>query len=372
MTTSLLGNVFLLSLLFIFLSAFVGTFVKRRSRDRCLADFRDFHVTVELKGGRQIWGRLAVYPDSLEVVYAQPHRSDEGYTQTSYVILQGGLPDIQAVYRVHSELTPTRQAQRLAEIRRTYHPNPVRRARRSTRNFFNTFRDAFNQAFSLALTQAKKTSHSVVFQAEDAQLQQIGTSLLGVAANAYEPILERYIGCKVVAEAQRGDAWQAYAGILKDYTAAWLELLDCELSQQHAFALRDPARLRLDRDLGGVLRVIPAADGRRRLEIAVENQGAEPVRIVSLQRDGYEEAIDRVLGPGERADIAVDDLPQQAWDGSEAIEAPQAVPLVTEESVAPAVTGWLPDVEIKLEARRRLDVCLPRTLAVVRHGGEQI
>jgi hypothetical protein len=45
---------------------------------------------------------------------------------------------------------------------------------------------------------------------------------------AYEPLLERHIGKKVVLELTKGDKIFEYQGILKDYTVGFIELMDVD------------------------------------------------------------------------------------------------------------------------------------------------
>jgi hypothetical protein len=45
---------------------------------------------------------------------------------------------------------------------------------------------------------------------------------------SYEPILERYIGRKVVLTITGGETKEEYSGILKDYTIEFLTVLDAD------------------------------------------------------------------------------------------------------------------------------------------------
>ena len=50
--------------------------------------------------------------------------------------------------------------------------------------------------------------------------------VIGSVDTAYEPLLEKYIGHRVVAEFVHGDQPVELVGVLKDYTADFIELLD--------------------------------------------------------------------------------------------------------------------------------------------------
>jgi hypothetical protein len=51
-------------------------------------------------------------------------------------------------------------------------------------------------------------------------------SIFGTSANEYNPVFEKYIGKKVIAEIREDDITKKYEGILKDYTGKYIELLN--------------------------------------------------------------------------------------------------------------------------------------------------
>jgi hypothetical protein len=58
------------------------------------------------------------------------------------------------------------------------------------------------------------------------------------AGTSFEPLLERYIGHKVVLELAKGDKIFEYCGVLKEYTAEFIEIMDVN----YASKLGQPAR----------------------------------------------------------------------------------------------------------------------------------
>ena len=54
----------------------------------------------------------------------------------------------------------------------------------------------------------------------------MGQNIIGYAGTQYDPLLEHYVGTKVVVEVTEGDVVHEHIGILKDYTADFLEILD--------------------------------------------------------------------------------------------------------------------------------------------------
>jgi hypothetical protein len=371
---------FSITLLFIFVSAIVGIYVKRRSRDRCLKDFHGFQVRIELKDGKLIWGRLLVFPSGLELVYPRPHHDDDhGHDETSYIMLQDHLAQVQAIYRYHDELTPSNQARRLKEIRRTYHPNVFRRFGRWFRNFLNTFRDAINESMGLVMARMKAGSQSTVMQTQDQRLNQMGKTVVEGAANAYDPLYERYIGHKVVAEELRKENWIEHPAILKEYSPGWIELLNWIEIREQRFHLHEIERLQINRQIGVTINVAPATETAAgvALKLGISNHGNDPITLRSIEREGYSHRENHPIAPGATHNLTLTDLPAAAVDGLDREALPieldlRKPPQAVEEGDKPPASPVLPDVELVFEIDRKVDLCLPRAHALVRHGAELI
>ena len=82
---------------------------------------------------------------------------------------------------------------------------------------------------NVLLAQAKKTTVAGgLLSTQDKYVSQMKNEVIGSVETAYEPLLERYIGHLVVAETLRGEKTVEIAGILKDYTSEFIELLDVD------------------------------------------------------------------------------------------------------------------------------------------------
>ena len=249
--------------------------------------------------------------------------------------------EVQAIRRYHDELLPSSEQARMQDLQRSYHPNLLRRALRGIRNFLNTFRDAFNQSIGVILLQAKKSANSKVLQSQDKQLSAIGTTVLGAAANAYEPILERYIGRKVVVEERCGDRWVEHVGVLKEYTAAWIELLDCREHHEDRFDLG--ARDRLSENQSLDFAVTQRDDGSA--ELTITCRAAEPLRLERVELGEQRTELGLELGPEQSHHLTLSELDAE---------------------------GAGPTPILVVSASRPVDLCLPRAHAVLRHGGEPL
>jgi hypothetical protein len=218
-----------ITILFIVFAAGVGAFVRKRSRDKCLRDFEKNMVTLEEKSGKTIWGKLRVENTGLEFVYPDKHKDEQGHDEASYILYKYEYPNIEAVIRFHDDLSEQNKTAREKELKRTYHPGPWRRLKRRILNVFRTVRDSFVEIVNLLISQAKKaTPAGKVLTSQDKYVSQMKQELVGATGTSFEPLLERYIGNKVVLEMIKGEKILEYCGVLKEYTAEFVEIMDVD------------------------------------------------------------------------------------------------------------------------------------------------
>jgi hypothetical protein len=218
-----------ITILFILFAAGVGAFVRKRSRDKCLRDFERNMVTLEAKSGKTIWGALRVENTGLEFVYLQKHKDQQGHEEASYILYKYEYPEIQAVIRFHDDLSEPDKKRREQELKSTYHPGPWRREKRRLFNIFRTIRDSIVEIINLLISQAKKAAPGgKVLTSQDKYISQMKQELVGAAGTSFEPLLERYIGHKVVLEMMKADTTFEYCGVLKEYTAEFIEIMDVD------------------------------------------------------------------------------------------------------------------------------------------------
>ncbi|MHC4489048.1 MAG: hypothetical protein ACYS9C_04580 [Planctomycetota bacterium] len=216
-----------ITILFIIFAAGVAAFVRKRSRDKCLKDFSQNMVTLEETSGKTIWGKLRVENTGLEFVYPKKHKDEEGHDETSYILYKYEYPNIGALIRFHDELSERNKKEREKELKKTYHPTLLRRLKRKVKNVFKTIRDSVMEIVNLLMSQAKKaTPAGAVLTSQDKYVSQMKQELVGSVGTSFEPLLERYIGHKVVLELIKGDKMFEYCGVLKEYTAEFVEIMD--------------------------------------------------------------------------------------------------------------------------------------------------
>ena len=216
-----------ITIIFIILATVVAAFIRRRSRDKCLKDFARNLVTLEEISGKTIWGKLRVENTGLEFVYPTTHKDKQGHDETSYILYKHEYPNIAALICFHDELSELGKKERENELKRTYHPTVLRRLKRKTGNLFKTVRDSVMEVVNLLMSQAKKaTPAGAVLSSQDKYVSQMKQELMGSMGTSYEPLLERYIGNRVVLELIKGDKIFEYCGVLKEYTAEFIEVMD--------------------------------------------------------------------------------------------------------------------------------------------------
>ena len=236
-----------ITIIFIILAAGVGAFIRKRSRDKCLRDFEQNMVTLEDTAGKKIWGKLRVENTGLEFVYPQKQKDPDGHEEASYILYKYEYPRIGAVARFHDELSDRNKKGREKELKRTYHPGFWRRLKRRVLNVFRTVRDSVVEIVNLLISQAKKvTPAGKVLTSQDKYVTQMKQELMGSVGTSYEPLLERYIGHKVVLELLKGDKVFEYCGVLKEYTAEFIEIMDVDyrINQEEATRKADLVVLR--------------------------------------------------------------------------------------------------------------------------------
>jgi hypothetical protein len=245
-----------ITILFIIFAAGLGAFIRKRSRDKCLRDFEWNMVTLEDVSGKTVWGKLRVENTGLEFVYKDKQKDADGHEEASYILYKYEFPNIQAVVRFLDELDEKHKKERQEELQKTYHPEWPRRLKRKTLNVFRTVRDSVVEIINLLISQAKKaTPAGKVLSTQDKYVTQMKQELVGSVGTSFEPLLERYIGHKVVLEMIKGDKVLEYCGVLKDYTAEFIEIMDVHYAIKQGEPTRKadlvvPRKLGLVRHLG--------------------------------------------------------------------------------------------------------------------------
>jgi len=179
------------------------------------------------KKGKRLWGRLMVYSTGLEFCYKEDHRDKAGHIETSSILYKQEYDKIWVFFRFHDELSPEIQERRLRQLQKSFHPGLSRRIARSIRNLMVNLKDALTDITGAVLSAVSTTSPAAkVLSSQQKQLTKAQADLAGYAGTAYDPILEKHIGKRVVLEITTpSNVVEEHVGILKEYSSDFLEVM---------------------------------------------------------------------------------------------------------------------------------------------------
>ncbi len=218
-----------LTLIFILIVTLVAAIIRSISRDKCLLSFRKDNVTLELKQGPPVQGTLKVATTGLELVYTEKKILPPSRLESSFIFYKNEYPGMQALLRFHDQLDDKAKKARDRQLKKVYHPGILRKSLRKTGNILKSVRDSILEVVNVLINVAKTRGPAgAVMSGQEKYIHQVKSEIAGSVATTYEPLLEPYIGHKVSLEMNRDDQVIHLTGILKDYTAAFIEILDVD------------------------------------------------------------------------------------------------------------------------------------------------
>jgi len=331
----------LVTIAVIFVMTVVISALRGMRKDPCLRDFDGFHVTIERKGGHVIWGRMHLATTGFELRYRQEVVDKQGHREASYVLYKDEYPDLVAIYRYVDDLDPVNQEKRDRSCQKAFHPNTFHYLLRKVRNFINTAADSLTEVFNLLLGRSKPVSSKMVMPQGQTYIRSFTKDVLGYVGTSYDPLLESFIGVQVVAELAYNGQIYEYVGVLREYSAGFLELLDTYFPQEVRLILEPSSGDGLSSEQAqpeSLARLGLVAQLRERW-VLLRNEGRRPFLVLKLQAGDHEEVIEQLVEPHEEFRYAL---------------------------LEPAER-----VELKLRLVRQLDMILPRAQAVIRHRAER-
>ena len=222
-----------ITILFIILSALVAVVLRKIKKDKCLKDFRDDIIILELLNGQQYRGELNLKSSGMQFNYPEVIEAENKLKFLSFLLYKNEYPDIQAVVRYHKDLTEEGKKLRKEDFRKTFQPSRWRKLRRSIFNFLKIIKDAVIEIINMMTSHLSKTTPvGAAISSNDSQVNKMKNEVYSLVETSYEPLLEDYIGERVILELKRGTDWVKYNGVLKDYTAEFIELIDVDYAPE--------------------------------------------------------------------------------------------------------------------------------------------
>jgi hypothetical protein len=254
----------------LFATAIITAIIRFKTRDPCVKVFDGSEVWMRLP---QQWhaGRLDLCGNAGDLIYTKPELVD-GTQRLSRAVFSEGFDLALFLGRRAPLPGSVEEAAWLAEIRRIRHPSLMRRLGRKIRNFFNMIRDAFSQTLTVLIGAFAKTNQRTrEITGSDQRLNEIGQSVLGTVPNAFEPLLEHYIGHRVLVETKQPQGVLWLDGVLEEYSSRFLLLRDAPIPETPGDTDPNPQR-RWDVVLGRNLSFV-----RHRITDESRGQIANPV-----------------------------------------------------------------------------------------------
>jgi hypothetical protein len=353
------ATVFYVTLLIIFLTAIVTTVATKWARDKCLKYFHGFHVTLErsarpdhLGTGQDLRDRRR---DCLRPSVHRRARIEENQ-------LHAVRPGLRAAIARALSLSP-RARRSAAETARCADSIDVQSGpaqadvakRAQLRQHAARCVQRGDRRGRVAVPARQSIQRGAFTQGGN--VTQIGQTLLGkFAGNAYEPLLEQYIGRPVIVDCvdpiNPNNAIVEYTGYLVDYSAQFLAVFNVKHSKGETVTVQLP-----DVEQGAPLPPLPSPpppgvplpplppperieheiavriDG---LRLKVQNTRHDPVIVLRLERDGYEPVeFGNVIPP-----MATFDLPaRDARGGRLIVECVRMMDFVIRASSQRSATG---------------------------------
>ncbi|MGM0437667.1 MAG: hypothetical protein ACQEQD_05315 [Bacillota bacterium] len=228
-------NITSITILFIILSSLLAVILRKIKKDKCLKDFKDDIVTIELLNGQVYKGNLKIKSSGLKFNYPELIKDKDNFKLLSFLLYKNEYPDIQALVRYHKNLTDEDKKLREKDFQKTFQPSRWRKYKRSILNFLKIIKDAIVEIINMMTTHISKTTPvGAAISSNDKQVTKMKTEVYDLIETSYEPLLEDYIGERVILELKKSNEWVKYKGVLKDYTAEFIELIDVDYGPEES------------------------------------------------------------------------------------------------------------------------------------------
>ena len=222
---------FWLPLLFLFASALLGTILKRRAKDHCLKKFEGHYTILPSLSGEMNQGFLSVYAQGIQLLYPQKIKKDIGMID-SFVLHPAEIEKIPYIIRPAPDPETRAGFKWSQEMHRILQPNFLQKSQRLILTFYNMLKDAFGQAAKAIIGALSKDTSISKVKDSNKRIEEVRSGLTELVPNAWEPILEKYRGRRVVIERKGADGMVYESGVLEDYSSKYLLLREVHLKER--------------------------------------------------------------------------------------------------------------------------------------------
>jgi len=215
---------FLITVVLIVFSTLLIAFIQHIKKDKCIKSFKSDIVTVYFNDGKIVKGRMDVENTGFELISVDSDNSDK----KSYIFYKEEYEQIRFFVRFHADMDQKRSIERMKVIKKTYHPNVFKRISRSIGIFFKIIRDSLMDIFTTFSGKLKTVNPQ--YAGNEVYVNKLNKEAVSSIDTTHNPLLEKYIGNKVICSHFFNGKFYELSGILKDYTGSYIELLDVEIN----------------------------------------------------------------------------------------------------------------------------------------------
>lgn len=245
-------DAFTITLLAILVLAFISGFIAQTYKDKCLRHFHGFPVILERVSGKMVKGLLHVHSSGLEFIFHRPlgtikryqkkqkteskipafnekvvvHDADK-HQEASYIFYKYEYEKIQVLIRYYHDLSQEEKEKRDKLLKWIYHPGFFFQLRRKSNNLVKKLKKSFGDIIDLSIATLQTRSPAAKkMRLKSSSIDKLQEEISESVGVSYEPLLEKYIGYRVIFELLKGDRKYKYVGILRDYSKNYLEFMD--------------------------------------------------------------------------------------------------------------------------------------------------
>ncbi len=305
---------FWITVLVMFVIVLIASYVKGMTRDRCLKDFDGYFCIFKFKNGDSVWGMLDVKSTGSVLRYKKPHDNIDHF-ETSFIVYRNEYPTLLGIFR------PIEEMNKIERMRREIQSAAVKVG------FFSSIRKWFRKVFSVSRDAIVETlgtltgkfySKSSIISKNKKYVQEVEKGIVEFVGYSYDPILEEFIGKKVVYEIQIGDEWKEFVGVLRNYSKDFLEI----------FSTRFPVEVRFKiKETGQTEEFFKIRFSRTAGNLKIKNTRSSPVKVGD----------ELIVEPGDEVMVTV---PMEG------------------------------EVEVRIVLFEEFDAIFPRSIALIRHSAE--
>lgn len=300
-----------------------------KRRDVCLKAFEGFNVTIELDNGKKVWGDMELEYTGLELRYKNSVK-DDNHVESGYILYENEFGNIRTIQRLVDNLSEENRQKRDQDLKRSFYPNFFRKFSRAIQRFIAVTSNSLSELLSLLIGRMRKPAGRFITDHSQSHIQSLGTAVIGHVGYAHDPLLEKFIGQRVVIEVlEKGNGGEEmiheHVGVFKNYSPDFLEVLQIEVPKVESLTIRNGENF-LSGNISANLQ-----DNHLRFE----NLGRRPILLNALDEGEDEQLLNLLVEPNSDMTISVENLKDS--------------------------------FRLFLQSVNEMDLIIPRTRCVVRH-----